>query len=76
MGRARSSGALRLPVGIRADAEAITRLTDGFSAEHLDEEYAALRHKLVGKLARKRPSPLVRGASASWRPPSSTPSAG
>src|SRR5881397_1491889 len=66
MGRARSSGAMRLPVGIRADAEAITRLTDGFSAEHLDEEYAALCRKLVGKLARKRPSPLVRGDLRIW----------
>jgi hypothetical protein len=55
-----------LPVGIRADAEAITHLTDGFSAEHLDEEYAALCRKLVGKLGRKRPSPLVRGDLRIW----------
>jgi hypothetical protein len=56
----------RLPAGFRADAEAITRLTDGFAAEHLDEEYAALCRKLVGKLARKRPSPLLRGELRIW----------
>ena len=32
----------RLPVGIRADAEEVIGLTDGFCTQHLDEEYAAL----------------------------------
>ena len=76
MTRTRSSGVTRLPAGIRADAEAIIRLTDGFSAEHLDDAYAALCRKLVGKLGRKRPSPPCAGTCASGRPRSSTPSGG
>ncbi len=62
MGRATT----RLPVGIRADAEQVIGLTDGFCAEHLDEEYGALCRTLVGKLARKRPSPLARGDLRIW----------
>jgi Domain of unknown function (DUF6398) len=32
----------------------------------LNDEYAGLCRRLVGRLARKRPSPLRRGRSASW----------
>jgi len=56
----------RLPAAIHAEAEEIIRLTDGFCAEHLDAEYAQLCRRLVGKLARKRPSPLVRGDLRIW----------
>jgi hypothetical protein len=42
------------------------RLTDGFCAQHLDAEYAALCRKLVAELARKRPSPLLRGDFRIW----------
>ena|SRR2546426_440237 len=56
----------RLPAGIRPEAGEIIRLTNGFCAEHLDAEYAQLLRKLVGKLARKRPSPLVRGDLRIW----------
>ena len=41
-------------------------LTDGFCAEYPDEEHAALCRKLVAKLARKRPSPLLRGDLRIW----------
>ena len=34
--------------------------------EHLDEEYAVLCARLVGKLLRKRPSPLLRGQPRIW----------
>jgi len=61
-----SSGVMRLPLGTRAVAEEVIRLTDGFAAEHLDEEYTALCRKLVGRLARKRPSPLARGDLRIW----------
>jgi hypothetical protein len=34
--------------------------------EHLDEEYAVLSARLIGKLARKRPAPLLRGQPRIW----------
>ncbi len=57
---------LRIPEALRHDAEEIFKLTDPFCAEHLDAEYGHLCRKLVAKLARKRPSPLVRGELRIW----------
>lgn len=56
----------RVPKALRAEAEAIWTLTDGYCAEWLDSEYAELCRRLVAKLARKRPSPLVRGDVRIW----------
>lgn len=44
----------------------IVTATDAFCLRHLDEEYATLCAKLSAKLARKRPSPLVRGDRGIW----------
>src|SRR5579862_1006099 len=44
----------------------IASLIEGFCREHLNDEYAALCLRLAEKLARKRPSPLIRGKPASW----------
>lgn len=41
-------------------------ITDDFCLLHLDEEYARLCRNVVGKLARKRPSPLLRGDLRIW----------
>jgi hypothetical protein len=41
-------------------------MTDSFCREFLDDEYATLCRKLAGILARKRPSPLIRGKPESW----------
>jgi Domain of unknown function (DUF6398) len=57
---------LRIPRAEHVRAEAIWTLTDAFCASSLDDEYALLCRRLVGRLARKRPSPLQRGRSASW----------
>lgn len=46
--------------------EEITRLVDAFCREHLNEEYATLCRKLIEKLARKRPSPLISGRPTTW----------
>lgn len=59
-------GELRVPKALREDVEQIVGLTDGFCAEHLDAEYGELCRRLVAKLARKRPSPLVRGDLRIW----------
>jgi hypothetical protein len=40
--------------------------TDAFCREHLNEEYAVLCRRLVEKLARKRPSPLLHGKPETW----------
>jgi hypothetical protein len=44
----------------------IVGMTDAFCREFLDDEYAILCRKLAGILARKRPSPLIRGKPESW----------
>jgi len=44
----------------------IVQMTDAFCKEHLNEEYAEVCRKLAGVLARKRPSPLLRGKPETW----------
>lgn len=44
----------------------IAGLVAAFCREHLNEEYAVLCGRLVQKLARKRPSPLLSGQANTW----------
>lgn len=44
----------------------IISVTDTFSQEHLNTEYANMARKMAATLARKRPSPLVNGQAKSW----------
>ncbi|MBI5015411.1 MAG: hypothetical protein HZB55_07955 [Deltaproteobacteria bacterium] len=44
----------------------ILRLTDAFCAARLGPEAAELCHRAAGRLARKRPSPLLRGSPEAW----------
>lgn len=53
------------PVGVRPVFEEITAIGE-LCTEHLDDEYAQLCRRLTGKLARKRPSPLLRGDRRIW----------
>ncbi|MFG2037894.1 DUF6398 domain-containing protein [Dactylosporangium sp. NPDC048998] len=55
-----------VPSAMRQVFDEIVTATDAFCLRHLDEEYAALCAKLSAKLARKRPSPLVRGDRRIW----------
>jgi len=57
---------LNVPRALRPDVEQIVALTDGFCSEHLDAEYGRLSARLVAKLARTRPSPLLRGDLRIW----------
>ena len=41
-------------------------MTDAVCTQHLDAEYGELCRRLIGKLARKRPSPLARGDLRIW----------
>lgn len=55
-----------VPRKMRERYEAITRITDEFCREHLNEEYADLARKMAAALSRKHPSPLESGRERSW----------
>jgi hypothetical protein len=55
-----------MPVALQPPFNEITAITSRFCSAHLDEEYARLCVKLAAKLARKRPSPLLRGDRRIW----------
>jgi hypothetical protein len=59
-------GDLKIPAASQQAAEGIITLTDLVCVEHLDEEYADLARRMVGKLARKRPSPILSGRPNTW----------
>ncbi len=66
MPKAKAGDPFRIPEAVRPEAEEIMTLTDEFCAEHLDAEYGELCRKLLAELARKRPSPLLRGDLRIW----------
>ena len=51
---------------VKESLEVIAGMTDQFCRERLNDEYATLCRKLTGKLARKRPSPLLSGRPTTW----------
>jgi hypothetical protein len=55
-----------IPAEARPAYDAIVALTGAFCRDHLNAEYEALCRKLAGALARKRPSPLLRGKPQVW----------
>ena len=55
-----------IPQGTKPFYERIINLTDSVCRDHLDDEYATLCHQLAAALARKRPSPIVRGKPEIW----------
>jgi hypothetical protein len=55
------SQAKSIPTARRPAYEAVIALTDAVCRDHLNEEWAALCRELAASLARKRPSPLLRG---------------
>lgn len=57
---------LKIPSALLPRATAVVETTDRFCAEHLDLEYAELCRRLIGRLARKRPSPLASGDVKIW----------
>jgi hypothetical protein len=56
----------RIPKAMAEKFAAITTLTDAFCDEKLNDEYREMIHQVVGALARKRPSPLLRGTEKVW----------
>lgn len=56
----------KIPKAMAEKFAAITTLSDAFCAAHLNEEYCQVIHQVVGALARKRPSPLLKGKDSVW----------
>jgi hypothetical protein len=57
---------LNVPHAVKPCVGRVVTVTDAGCLEHLDQEYADLCRRVVGKLGRKRPSPLTRGAPRIW----------
>jgi hypothetical protein len=55
-----------VPKAMQEKYNAIVELTNSFSEEKLNEEYAQLVRYAVAALCRKRPSPLEKGKANSW----------
>ncbi len=56
----------KIPSALAEKFAAITALTDAFCGKQLNDEYRVLIHRVVGGLARKRPSPLLKGKENVW----------
>ena len=56
----------KIPQAMADKFSAITALTDAFCELHLNEEYRQMIRHVVGALARKRPSPLLKGKENVW----------
>ena len=56
----------RVPAAMYFIYHSIGRLTDEFSASHLNDEYAMLARRMAAALARKQPSPLQSGNIETW----------
>jgi hypothetical protein len=55
-----------VPASVEPAYSAIVNLTDAVCEKHLNSEYAALARRLAATLARKRPSPILRGKPEIW----------
>lgn len=60
------AGGQSIPEKMRDKHDAVLKGIDDFCRTHLNDEYRALCARLVGVLARKRPSPMVNGTAAAW----------
>jgi hypothetical protein len=55
-----------VPSSVEPAYSSIVNLTDAVCNEHLNSEYATLSRRLAATLARKRPSPIMRGKPEIW----------
>lgn len=56
----------KIPKAMAEKFSAVAALTDAFCAQHLHAEYRQMILHVLGALARKRPSPLLRGKENVW----------
>ena len=57
---------VNVPHAVRPSADQVVAVTDAVCRAHLDMEYVGLCRAVVGRLGRKRPSPLTRGEVRIW----------
>ena len=57
---------MAVPKAMQATYDEIAVPIEAFCAEHLNDDYLALCLKLLEKLCRKRPSPLLGGRKQTW----------
>ena len=57
---------VNVPHAVRPSTDEVVAMTDAVCRAHLDMEYADRCRAVVGKLGRKRPSPLTRGDLRIW----------
>lgn len=57
---------LKVPRAVLPPARSIVGVTDAVCASHLDAEYARLARRLIERLGRRRPTPIVRGDARIW----------
>ena len=62
----------KIPQVVQEKGSTVIGIADEFCLTHLDAKYAQLCRNVVGSLARKRPSPLLRGGLPNWARGSST----
>lgn len=55
-----------VPAAVRPAFDAVVDRLDAVAKAQLTEEYLPVLHEAAGALARKKPSPLLRGEPASW----------
>jgi len=55
-----------VPKSVQPRFDEIVTLIDAVCRTHLTDEYADMARKMAISLARKRPSPLLRGHSRTW----------
>ena len=58
--------AQKIPQALAEKFASIIALSDAFCSKHLNDEYRGLIHRVIGSLARKRPSPLLKGKENVW----------
>lgn len=57
---------LHVPTSLHDRVSEMIALADSWCAARLDDEYAELTRRVVGRLARKQPPPLTRGEVRIW----------
>jgi hypothetical protein len=62
----KKSASLSVPADMKYIYDDIVGLSNEYCSKKLNEEYAQLCRQAIAALARKRPSPLERGANESW----------
>jgi len=61
-----SPSSTTMPEEVLSKFKAIVVLTDAFCRQHLNEEYVKMCRRLALALARKRPTPIIRGKKEVW----------